>query len=94
MSIFEFLFGKKEKSAALAKDRLQIIIAQERVKDDIPDYLPMLQQELLQVLAKYVQISEKDIKINHDTRDGVDMLELNITLPEERVAANMKKNNQ
>ena len=93
MSIFEFLFGKKEKSAALAKDRLQIIIAQERVKDDIPDYLPMLQQELLQVLAKYVQISEKDIKINHDTRDGVDMLELNITLPEERVAANMKKNN-
>ena len=94
MSIFEFLFGKKEKSAALAKDRLQIIIAQERVKSDIPDYLPMLQQELLQVLAKYVQISEKDIKINHDTRDGVDMLELNITLPEERVAANMKKNNQ
>ena len=94
MSIFEFLFGKKEKSAALAKDRLQIIIAQERVKDDIPDYLPMLQQELLQVLAKYVQISEKDIKINHDTRDGVDMLELNITLPEERVAANIKKNNQ
>ena len=94
MSIFEFLFGKKEKSAALAKDRLQIIIAQERVKDDIPDYLPKLQQELLQVLAKYVQISEKDIKINHDTRDGVDMLELNITLPEERVAANMKKNNQ
>ena len=94
MSIFEFLFGKKEKSAALAKDRLQIIIAQERVKDDIPDYLPMLQQELLQVLAQYVQISEKDIKINHDTRDGVDMLELNITLPEERVAANMKKNNQ
>ena len=94
MSIFEFLFGKKEKSAALAKDRLQIIIAQERVKDDIPDYLPMLQQELLQVLAKYVQISEKDIKINHDTRDGVDMLELNITLPEERVAANMKKKNR
>ena len=82
MSIFEFLFGKKEKSAALAKDRLQIIIAQERVKDDIPDYLPMLQQELLQVLAKYVQISEKDIKINHETKGGVDMLELNIILPE------------
>jgi cell division topological specificity factor minE len=82
MSIFEFLFGKKEKSAALAKDRLQIIIAQERVKSDIPDYLPMLQQELLQVLAKYVQISEKDIKINHETKGGVDMLELNIILPE------------
>lgn len=42
----------------------------------------MLQQELLQVLAKYVQISEKDIKINHETKGGVDMLELNIILPE------------
>lgn len=82
MSIFEFLFGKKEKSATLAKDRLQIIIAQKRVKSDIPDYLPMLQQELLQVLAKYVKISEKDVKINHETKDGVDMLELNIILPE------------
>ncbi|PZO90596.1 MAG: cell division topological specificity factor, partial [Haemophilus parainfluenzae] len=27
MSIFSYLFGKKENSAAIAKDRLQIIIA-------------------------------------------------------------------
>mgnify|MGYP000052920689 FL=1 len=82
MSIFSYLFGKKENSAATAKDRLQIIIAQERVRSQAPDYLPMLQKELMDVLAKYVHISLEDIKIQQDKKDGVDVLELNITLPE------------
>ena len=49
MSLIEFLFGKKQTSAQTARDRLQIIIAQERVKDQAPDYLPTLQKELLEV---------------------------------------------
>ena len=47
MSLIELLFGKKQKTAEVARDRLQIIIAQERVKAQAPDYLPTLQQELL-----------------------------------------------
>lgn len=82
MSLFNLLFGKKNTSASIARDRLQIIIAQERVKEQMPDYLPTLQRELLEVLSKYVSISPEDIRINHEKHDGVDMLELNITLPE------------
>lgn len=87
MSIFEFLFGKRDKqSANVARDRLQIIIAQQRdVRDTdnaTPDYLPMLQKELMEVLSKYVKIELNDINISHEKRDGIDMLELNITLPE------------
>lgn len=86
MSIFEFLFGKKNKSANLARDRLQIIIAQERntrdAENDTPDFLPTLQKELLEVLSKYVKIELENINIAHEKRDGIDMLELNITLPE------------
>lgn len=49
MSILNFLFGKRDKqSANVARDRLQIIIAQQRdVRDTenaTPDYLPMLQK--------------------------------------------------
>ena len=40
MSLIDILFGKKPKSASIARDRLQIIIAQERVKSQAPDYLP------------------------------------------------------
>ncbi|MFD1246028.1 cell division topological specificity factor MinE [Paralysiella testudinis] len=82
MSLIEFLFGKKQTSAQTARDRLQIIIAQERVKEQAPDYLPTLQKELLEVLSKYVHVSLDDIRISQEKQDGVDVLELNITLPD------------
>ena len=82
MSLIELLFGKKQKTAEVARDRLQIIIAQQRVKAQAPDYLPTLQKELLEVLSKYVHVSLDDIRISQETQDGVDVLELNITLPE------------
>ena len=82
MSLIELLFGKKQKTAEVARDRLQIISAQERVKAQAPDYLPTLQKELLEVLSKYVHVSLDDIRISQETQDGVDVLELNITLPE------------
>lgn len=91
MSLLDMIFGKKEKSANVARDRLQIIIAQERSNRDAanatPDYLPTLQKELLEVLSKYVKIELEDINISHEKQDGVDMLALNITLPEHRADA-------
>ena len=87
MSLIELLFGKKQKTAEVARDRLQIIIAQERVKAQAPDYLPTLQKELLEVLSKYVHVSLDDIRISQETQDGVDVLELNITLPETKKKA-------
>ena len=84
MSLMDMLFGRKPKTADVARDRLQIIIAQERVKAQAPDYLPTLQKELLQVLSKYVHVSLEDIRISQEKQDGMDVLELNITLPEKK----------
>lgn len=81
MSIIDFLFGKKQQSAKTARDRLQIIIAQERATHT-PDYLPTLQKELLEVLSKYVHVSLNDIHISQEKKNGMDVLALNITLPE------------
>ena len=82
MALIDILFGRKPKSAEVARDRLQIIIAQERVQSQAPDYLPMLKKELMEVLARYVNISPDDIRISQEQHDGLEMLELNITLPE------------
>lgn len=94
MSLIDLIFGKKQKSASVARDRLQIIIAQERsnrdAADAAPDYLPALQKELLEVLSKYVEIKLEDINISHEKQDGIDMLALNITLPEHKKAATAK----
>ena len=52
MSIFSYLLPKKQTSASVAKERLQIIVARERSTRGGPDYLPQLQEELLQVVRK------------------------------------------
>ena len=89
MSLIDKLFGKKPKSAALARDRLQIIIAQERAQgaNATPDYLPTLRKEMLEVLSKYVNVSLDDIRISQEKQDGLDVLELNITLPDQQKKA-------
>ena len=43
------LFRKTPSSANLAKERLRIIVAQERSVRGAPDYLPLLRRELLEI---------------------------------------------
>ena len=81
MSIFSYLLPKKQSSASVAKERLQIIVARERSTRGGPDYLPQLQQELLMVVRKYVPVGEDAVQV--DRESGCEILELNITLPEE-----------
>lgn len=81
MSIFDYFYSRKN-TASIAKERLQIIISHERATRNGPDYLPMLKQELMAVIAKYVQIEEDQIKVQLEKEDNYSILELNITLPD------------
>lgn len=81
MSFWDYFRTRKPSTAAVAKDRLQIIVAHERTKRTEPDYLPKLQQELLDVIKKYVQIEQDDVQVQLDRNDSCAVLELNITLP-------------
>jgi cell division topological specificity factor len=83
MSLLSFLLGEKKKSAALAKERLQIILAHERGgRPRRPDYLPALQRELVAVISKYVAIRADDIKVNLERQDNLEVLDIKIELPE------------
>ncbi|MBW3227981.1 cell division topological specificity factor MinE [Marinobacter adhaerens] len=82
MSFLDYFKGKKKNSASVAKERLQIIVAHERGQRDQPDYLPQLQQELLEVIRKYVQISDDMVQVEVDRNESCSVLELNVTLPE------------
>lgn len=84
MSIFDYLLKKKEKprTAAMDKERLQIIVAHERRKRTEPDYLPMMQQEIIQVIRKYVSIADDQVSVQLESSDDCSVLELNVTLPE------------
>ena len=86
MSFFSFLLGEKKKTASVAKERLQIILAHERSgrNPGVPDYLPALQRDLIAVISKYVQINPEDIKVQLDREDNLEVLEVKIELPDPR----------
>lgn len=83
MSFLSFFLGEKKKTATVAKERLQIILAHERSgRGNRADYLPQLQQELVAVISKYVQISANDIKVSLEKQDNFEVLEVKIELPD------------
>lgn len=83
MSILSFLLGEKKKSASVAKERLQLIIAHERVGGrPTADYLPALQKELVAVISKYVKISNDDIRVSLERQDELEVLEVKIEIPQ------------
>ncbi len=57
----DFLVRAKKNTATVAKERLRIIVAQERAQQrrGRPDYLPLLRRELLEVIRKYVNVDRR-----------------------------------
>jgi cell division topological specificity factor len=79
--------GIGKSSAKTAKDRLQIIIAQQRSEEDSPDYLPMLKKEIIKVIAKYTNADLHQIQMEMECKDNNSVLELNVVLPEVETTA-------
>ena len=77
-----FRASRKKGSASVAKDRLQILVAQERSERGRPSYLPMLQKEILEVIRKYVEVDQDDVNVSLDREDDCEILALNVVLPE------------
>ncbi len=85
-SFLSFLLGEKKKTASVAKERLQIILAHERSgRHSVqPDYLPALQRDLVAVISRYVRIDPQDIKVTLERQDNLEVLEVKIELPDHR----------
>lgn len=84
MSLLSMLFGSKPKTAQVAKERLQLIIARERGGGGSADFLPDLQRDLIAVISKYVKLNPDDIRVSLEKQDRYEVLEVNIVLPEKQ----------
>ncbi|WP_455202580.1 cell division topological specificity factor MinE [Kaarinaea lacus] len=84
MTLLNYLLGRKKKTATVAKERLQIILAREHADRDGPDYLPELKKDILAVVAKYVAVDLDRIQVNLDKNGDTEILELNIVLPDKQ----------
>ncbi|MFZ6847697.1 cell division topological specificity factor MinE [Undibacterium sp. RuRC25W] len=82
MALLSFLFNNKPKTANMAKERLQIIIARERTGRDGYDFLPALREELIAVISKYTKVNAEDIKVSLDKQGNLEVLDVNVVLPD------------
>jgi cell division topological specificity factor len=87
MRLFEAFFPPRRRTASVAKERLQIIMAHERSDRSRPDYIPMLQKELVEVILKYVKIEKDQVKVKLDKSGDCSVLEVNVELPAGRAVA-------
>jgi cell division topological specificity factor len=81
MSLFDLFWPRPKPTAVAAKERLQILLTHERSSLTQPDYLPRLHRELLQVIAKYIDVDEDKISFEFANAGSVSMLGVNIELP-------------
>jgi cell division topological specificity factor len=70
------------KSASVARDRLQIVVAHQRAERNQPDFLPEMQKEIIRVIQKYVEVDADQVRVQMDDNDNCSVLELNVTLPQ------------
>ena len=77
MSLLTNLFGKKESSANVARDRLKLVLAHERASNALP-YMEEMKLEIMDVIRKYTQV--KDIHIASQKNQDIDVLEMEIIL--------------
>ncbi len=85
MNIRDYLKRRlsRHNSATLAKERLQIIVAHERLQRETGVVnLQELQQKLIEVIADYLRIDRKDVNVELQRDANRSVLEMNVTLPE------------
>lgn len=83
------LFKNEDKttSAKAAKDRLKVIVASEnRLGRRLSqDKIERMKIEIMEVVNRYVRgVDEQDVQMSVRSEADIEMLEMNINLPEER----------
>ncbi len=80
MSLFN-LFNNRRTSAPVARERLQILLSHERVSGSHSQLVAVLQEEILAVIAKHMQIDRDKVVVKLDRGTDVSMLEIDIEMP-------------
>jgi cell division topological specificity factor len=78
--LLELLFPPKDASASIARERLRIVLAHERASRDGPDFLPVLEKELLAVVSRYIEIRPDMIRVNLGKSGETSLLEINVEI--------------
>ena len=77
--ILNKLLRRQEASASTARERLQLVLAHDRT-DLSPDLLDQMRREILDVVAKYVEIDIEEGAVSLETEDRMTALVANLPI--------------
>jgi cell division topological specificity factor len=77
----KFSFFKRSGSAPVARERLQILLAHERIERTQPDLVAKLRKEILAVIGKHVKLDPDMVQVKMEHGSTVSTLEIEIELP-------------
>lgn len=84
MSLLNFF--TRNRSAPVARDRLQLLLAHERTLSGRSDLVALLQREVLAVIARHIDIDQDKVIVKLDQGSNVSTLEIDIELPDGALA--------
>ena len=73
------LLGRQTSSASTAKQRLQLVLAHDR-SDLNPELLAQMRREILEVVARYVEIDIEEGDVSLETEDRMTALVANLPI--------------
>lgn len=78
MSIFGLF--RKPRSAPMARERLQLLLAHERASAG-SDLVSILREEILAVIAKHVQLDHDKVHVKMQRDENFSILEIDVEIP-------------
>ena len=79
MSLLSFF--RRQPSAPVARERLQVLLAHERMAGSHSELLNRLREEILEVIAKHIKVDHEKVKVKLDSAGDVSTLEIDVEMP-------------
>src|ERR1700728_1760082 len=86
MNLFGFLKARSG-TAPVARERLQILLAYERVALGPRDLVAILRDELLATIARHVEIDPEKLSVKMDRAGAISTLEIDLEIPSEQITS-------
>ena len=80
MSLWD-IFRRKASSAPVARERLQVLLAHERIATGHSELLAKLKEEIVAVIAKHIQIDRDKVHVKLDRGQDAQTLEIDVEIP-------------
>ena len=82
-----FAIFKTRGTAPVARERLQILLAHERITLGPRNLIAILRDEILATIAKHVEIAPEALTVKMDHAGSVSILEIDVEIPTEKIGA-------